>query len=919
MKFDGIYKPEMLQKDIFGTLQSSIKGFLNGESHSFFAYGQTGAGKTYTMMGDFEEQSSDYTKYLTSESRGVLPRAFGEILEYIENRKCRLWAAFYEIYNDKIYDLLNTRSRLKKGGLDFRETADGYNTIVDLEQLEINSVQAVLNCLRVGIQNRATGSTNANAKSSRSHSIFQLKLVQADPKNSKKTIISQLKIIDLAGSEKFAISKDLTAEEKELRIAELTSINSSLSTLGLCVSALTEPKRTHIPFRNSKLTRVLSDTLSGSSKITFIVCISPSIESNNETLSTLQFASRAKKMVLEGRVPAKPLHVKSSSEFRNNFDNLVNSFRQLCVENGLLQEQCDLDTQKKIVSIETEIHQLRQENAELKNELNRLGRSCSPTKRGYTEASPVRRSVPKPAGRSVSPFTPRSRIAKTCHTEEKSYSPVKKQVERKTTTPAPFIEIIKIKEKKTPVKESFSPRPIKTSPIQSEMIAQESNITQSSPQEKQSRTFKDSLKFKAETTSDSLSQRKEEETFQKPLLSSFDSKKSNKEKSVILENSKESIKNTGRIIEVASTSSRSEASTPTLSNNAKSLKRIPSPYEAQKSTNHSSQKNLQSEKEIQSMVQLLKESVVNAIEHKVQSNINTAKGHSDSLQLYEWSGCNDEPLGHLGILNNHDDISEILPNMLRSNDNTEADIILGSNSESMRKSENNQNNQNNHSIYKDVLSRKLSENLVIEKQKSIAINPFENADKEMTQDSEYNGEEMIKEFNRKLHSVQQLNQQHQCLIQNLNSKFGDFQQPTQNRGGNSANEIKVLTMPDKKQERKEVRRAISDLKQEVTTALQEIQTFQSEDGTLIYEPRPNSSSGSQESKQSGKVQNIVVKPEPKESPQKPKRLVYKGPSTTSLVSTSDNEGTPTKSASTFESKSIMDIITKHWEMYKGHK
>jgi len=81
-----------------------------------------------------------------------LPRAFGEILEYIQNRKCRLWAAFYEIYNDKIYDLLNTRSRLKKGGLDFRETPDGYNTIVDLEQLEINSVQAVLNCLRVGIQ-----------------------------------------------------------------------------------------------------------------------------------------------------------------------------------------------------------------------------------------------------------------------------------------------------------------------------------------------------------------------------------------------------------------------------------------------------------------------------------------------------------------------------------------------------------------------------------------------------------------------------------------------------------------------------------------------------------------------------------------------------------------------------------------------
>lgn len=166
-----------------------------------------------------------------------------------------------------------------------------------------------------------------------------------------------------------------------------------------------------------------------------------------------------------------------------------------------------------------------------------------------------------------------------------------------------------------------------------------------------------------ETTSDSLSQRKEEETFQKPLLSSFDSKKSSKEKSVILENSKESAKNIDQVVEAAapSTSSRSEASTPTLpKNSSRSLKRIPSRHES--APNSSSQKNLKSEKEIQSMVQLLKESVGNAIEQKVQSNnINTtAKNHSDSLQLYEWSGYHDE---HTGILNNHE-ISEILPNML---------------------------------------------------------------------------------------------------------------------------------------------------------------------------------------------------------------------------------------------------------------
>lgn len=116
----------------------------------------------------------------------------------------------------------------------------------------------------------------------------------------------------MAGSEKFIISKDLTPEERDLRITELTSINSSLSTLGLCVSALTEPNRSHIPLRNSKLTRVLSDTLNGTSKITFIVCISAAKESTNETLSTLQFASRAKKIVLEGRPTSKALDKKTT-------------------------------------------------------------------------------------------------------------------------------------------------------------------------------------------------------------------------------------------------------------------------------------------------------------------------------------------------------------------------------------------------------------------------------------------------------------------------------------------------------------------------------------------------------------------------------------------------------------------------------
>lgn len=114
-------------------------------------------------------------------------------------------------------------------------------------------------------------------------------------------IRSKIRIVDLAGSEKYAIKKDLPQQEKSLRVQELTSINSSLSALGQCISALSDPSRKHIPYRNSKLTKVLKDSLDESSNVALIICISPSIDSYKETLSTLQFADRAKKAILDGR------------------------------------------------------------------------------------------------------------------------------------------------------------------------------------------------------------------------------------------------------------------------------------------------------------------------------------------------------------------------------------------------------------------------------------------------------------------------------------------------------------------------------------------------------------------------------------------------------------------------------------------
>ena len=124
---------------------------------------------------------------------------------------------------------------------------------------------------------------------------------------SAPVMTSKLRIVDLAGSEKFFIPKQTPVHEREARINELTSINSSLSVLGQCISALADPKRTHIPFRSSKLTKLLKDSLDGQSKIAIIVCVSPSIDCYKETHSTLQFAERAKKIAYANKGQQQPL------------------------------------------------------------------------------------------------------------------------------------------------------------------------------------------------------------------------------------------------------------------------------------------------------------------------------------------------------------------------------------------------------------------------------------------------------------------------------------------------------------------------------------------------------------------------------------------------------------------------------------
>jgi hypothetical protein len=139
---------------------------------------------------------------------------------------------------------------------------------------------------------------------------------------------SKIRIVDLAGSEKYTIKKDLPKEEKNIKIQELTSINSSLSALGQCISALSDPGRKHIPYRNAKLTKVLKDSLDENSNVALIICISPSVDSYKETLSTLQFADRAKKAILDGRNFSDSKLLQDLPSNQDSLNNILKAYQE---------------------------------------------------------------------------------------------------------------------------------------------------------------------------------------------------------------------------------------------------------------------------------------------------------------------------------------------------------------------------------------------------------------------------------------------------------------------------------------------------------------------------------------------------------------------------------------------------------------
>lgn len=290
---------ECRQQDIFDfSIRPTVDDILNGYNGTVFAYGQTGAGKSYTMMGSSIDDE---------EGRGVIPRIveqiFASIMTSPSTIEYTVRVSYMEIYMERIRDLLQPVN----DNLPIHEEKNRGVYVKGLLEIYVSTVQEVYEVMRRGGAARAVAATNMNQESSRSHSIFVITVTQKNVETGSAKS-GQLFLVDLAGSEK--VGKTGASGQT---LEEAKKINKSLSALGMVINALTDGKSSHIPYRDSKLTRILQESLGGNSRTSLIINCSPSSYNDVETLGTLRFGTRAKSIKNKAKVNAElsPAELKS--------------------------------------------------------------------------------------------------------------------------------------------------------------------------------------------------------------------------------------------------------------------------------------------------------------------------------------------------------------------------------------------------------------------------------------------------------------------------------------------------------------------------------------------------------------------------------------------------------------------------------
>ncbi|KAG7610527.1 Calponin homology domain [Arabidopsis suecica] len=276
--FNKVFGPSATQEEVFSDMQPLVRSVLDGYNVCIFAYGQTGSGKTFTMTGP---------KELTEESLGVNYRALADLFLLSNQRKdttsYEISVQMLEIYNEQVRDLLAQDGQTKR--LEIRNNSHNGINVPEASLVPVSSTDDVIQLMDLGHMNRAVSSTAMNDRSSRSHSCVTVH-VQGRDLTSGSILHGSMHLVDLAGSERVDKS-EVTGD----RLKEAQHINKSLSALGDVISSLSQ-KTSHVPYRNSKLTQLLQDSLGGSAKTLMFVHISPEPDTLGETVSTLKFAER---------------------------------------------------------------------------------------------------------------------------------------------------------------------------------------------------------------------------------------------------------------------------------------------------------------------------------------------------------------------------------------------------------------------------------------------------------------------------------------------------------------------------------------------------------------------------------------------------------------------------------------------------
>ncbi|CAN6692561.1 unnamed protein product [Malus baccata var. baccata] len=333
--FDKVFGPASQQKELYDQAVSPIVNeVLEGYNCTIFAYGQTGTGKTYTMEGGARKKNGEFPS-----DAGVIPRAVKQIFDILEAQVAEysMKVTFLELYNEEISDLLAPDENTKfvddksKKPIALMEDGKGGVFVRGLEEEIVCTANEIYKILEKGSAKRRTAETLLNKQSSRSHSIFSITIhiKECTPEGEEMIKCGKLNLVDLAGSENISRSG-----AREGRAREAGEINKSLLTLGRVINALVEHSG-HVPYRDSKLTRLLRDSLGGKTKTCIIATVSPSIHCLEETLNTLDYAHRAKNIKNKPEVNQKMMKSALIKDLYSEIDRLKQEVYAAREKNGI--------------------------------------------------------------------------------------------------------------------------------------------------------------------------------------------------------------------------------------------------------------------------------------------------------------------------------------------------------------------------------------------------------------------------------------------------------------------------------------------------------------------------------------------------------------------------------------------------------